>query len=207
LADVRILIIDDDEATQSAMRHVLDSEGWKFKIQPLASETLNDLATGDWSLLLVNVALSGLSGPLFATLRDLSQATAVEGGKRRVRVLFLVPELLAGHAQGWLENERLPYVIKPVNLHDFLDKVSDLLMENQSIERPIRQVRPEFKASDRRGRDRRKSSDRRSSPMFAARDDYSYSDEELSEFESQEKEQSKRRYKPPTDLGTPKDRQ
>lgn len=207
MADVRILIIDDDEATQSAMRHVLDSEGWKFKIQPLASETLNDLATGDWSLLLVNVALSGLSGPLFATLRDLSQATAVEDGKRRVRVLFLVPELLAGHAQAWLENERLPYVIKPVNLHDFLDKVSDLLMENQSIERPIRQVRPEFKASDRRGRDRRKSSDRRSSPMFAARDDYSYSDEELSEFESQEKEQGKRRYKPPTDLGTPKDRQ
>jgi len=204
--DVRILIIDDDEATQNAMRHVLDSEGWKFKIQPLASETLNELAAEQWSLLLVNVALSGLSGPLFATLRDLSQATAVEEGKRRVRVLFLVPELLAQHAQGWLEHERLPYVIKPVNLHDFLDKVSDLLVENQSIERPIRQVRTDFRA-ERRAKDRRKSPDRRATPMFAARDDYSYSDEEIAEFESQEKEQSKRRYKPPTDLGVPKDRQ
>ena len=103
MSEVRILIIDDDEASQTALRHVLDSEGWKFKIQAMASEALNDLASAEWTLLLVNIAMVGLSGPLFATLRDLALAPAVEEDQRRVRVLFIVPELIAEHAQPWLE--------------------------------------------------------------------------------------------------------
>lgn len=202
--DVRILIIDDDESTQTAMKCVLDAEGWKFKTQPMASEALNEMAREEWTLLLVNVALTGLSGPLFATLRDLGQAQAVEMGKRRVRVLFIVPELMAPHAQPWLEFEKMPYVLKPLNLNDFLEKVSDLLMDAQAIAKPIRQVRPEFKGSDRRGKDRRGSPDRRSTPMFAARDDYAWTDDEIAEYEKQEAEQSSRTYHPPTDLGNPK---
>lgn len=205
VSDVRILIIDDDEASQTALRHVLDSEGWKFKIQPMASETLNDLAGSEWTLVLVNVALVGLSGPLFATLRELALAQAIEEGKRRVRVLFIVPELMGEHAQPWLEHERLPYVLKPLNLHDFLEKVSDLLLENKAIPRPIRQVRAEIKGSERRVKERRKTQDRRLTPMFAAREDYPMSEEEVLAYEQQEAEASKKkRYQPVTDLGAPK---
>lgn len=206
--EVRILIIDDDEASQAALRCVLDSEGWKFKIQPLASEVLNELAAAEWSLLLVNVALTGVSGPLFATLRDLAQAAPLDAaGKPRVRVLFLVPELLAQHSQGWLEQEHVPYSLKPINLHDFLERVSDLLVENQSIVRPIRQVRADSQAKERRGRDRRKNQDRRNKTMFASRDEYYMTDEEVAAYEKQEAESSKgKRYKPPTDLGSPKGR-
>ena len=201
---VRILIIDDDEASQAALRCVLDSEGWKFKIQPLASEALNELASGEWTLLIANVALTGLSGPLFATLRELAHAPAFESGVRRVRVLFIVPELLGEHAQPWLEYEKLPYVLKPLNLQDFLDKVSDLLLEAKSIRKPIRQVRPELKPTERRQKDRRSGKDRRHSPMFAAREDYLLTEEEIAEYERQEAEERQRSYKPPTDLGSPK---
>lgn len=203
MSQVRILIIDDDEASQMALRHVLDSEGWKFKIQPMAAEVLNELAAEDWTLLMVNVAMTGLSGPIFSTLRDLALAPAIEEGKRRVRVLFLVPELMGEHAQPWLEHERLPYVLKPLNLHDFLQKVSDLLLEGKSIAKPIRQMKLDYKG-ERRRKERRSGQDRRQPRMFASREDYFMTEEEIAEYEKQEAaQQKKRRHKPPTDLGAP----
>jgi DNA-binding response OmpR family regulator len=203
---VSILIIDDDKSSQSALQLILDSEGWQIKVQPLASEILNEMAAQEWTLILVNVALTGMSGPTFAMLRDLCQAPAVEGTKRRVRVLFMVPALLSDHAQPILEYEHVPYTIKPFHLHDFLEKVSDLLLESGSISKSIRQVRPTFGGAERRAKERRKSSDRRDMPMFAARDDSQWSDEDMAEFEKQEASESKKRYKPPTDLGQPKRR-
>ena len=45
----------------------------------------------------------------------------------------------------------------------------------------------------------------RTTSMFAARDTYSYSEEELAEYERQEAEAAKnRRLKPRTDLGNPR---
>jgi DNA-binding response OmpR family regulator len=203
---VSILIIDDDRSSQAALQLILDSEGWQIKVQPLASEILNEMSAQEWTLILVNVALTGMSGPTFAMLRDLCQAPAMEGSKRRVRVLFMIPALLADHGQPILEYEHVPYTIKPFHLHDFLEKVSDLLMESGAISKSIRQVRPAFGGSDRRAKERRKSRDRRETPMFAARDDYQWSDEELAEFEKQEATEGKKRFKPPTDLGQPKGR-
>ena len=96
-----------------------------------------------------------------------------------------------------LEHVRAPYVVRPFHLHDFLEKVSDLLVEVQAIEGPIRQVRREFGALRKK-----KKLAVRSNAMFASRDSYSYTDEELAEYEKQESEASKtRRNKPRTNLG------
>ena len=199
----RILIIDDDATSQAALQLILDSEGWKVKVQPLASEILNELAHEEWTLLLANVALTGMSGPTFATLRDLAQATVLEAGRRRVRVLFIVPELIAPHAQPILEYEHVPYALKPFHMHDFLEKVGDLLMEAGAIPKPIRQVRLAYAGPDRRGKDRRKSRDRRETPMFAARDDYYMTEEEITEYEQQETTEGRKVWRPRTDLGSP----
>lgn len=196
MSEVRVLIVDDDAASQAALHQALDSEGWGFKIQPLASEALDDLANSEWTLLIVNVTLSGLEGPLFATLRELAKAPALGPGIRRARVLFLVPERLGVRAQRRLERERLPYVMKPINLHDFLEKVSDLLLESKAITRPFRQVKAEPKAG-RRHPERRGGHDRRHTSMFASRDDYFMSEEEIVEFERKEKEEQERKKKKP----------
>jgi hypothetical protein len=98
---------------------------------------------------------------------------------------------------GPLEMARAPYVLRPFHLHDFLEKVSDLLVEVKAIEGPIRQVRHEFGAIRKK-----KKLAGRSNSMFAPRDSYSYTDEEMAEYEKQESEASKtRRNKPRTDLG------
>jgi len=158
---------------------------------------LAELKTGEWSLVIANVAMTGIEGPAFITLRELASVPLDDGG--RVRVLFLIPELASAQFVVHLEAARLPYVLRPYHLHDFLEKVSDLLVEVKAIEGPIRQVRHEFGALRKK-----KKQAGRSNSMFASRDSFSYSDEELAEYEKQESEDSKsRRNKPRVNLGDP----
>jgi DNA-binding response OmpR family regulator len=206
MAGVNILIIDDDKAGHSALSHVLDAEGWHLTVAPLAREGLARLSSGNWKLVIANVALLDVQGPLFQTLKDLSQAEA-EPGKPRLGVLFVVPELLAPEAKPVLEAEHLPYVLKPFHLHDFLERVSDLLLESQAIADPIRQVKQPSGASEKRkAKDRRSRFDRRSTSMFASRKEYFMSEEEMAEYEKQEEEERLKRQSDPgnKDLGSGK---
>jgi CheY-like chemotaxis protein len=251
VSEVGILIIDDDIVSQRALKSVLDSEGWRVRIVPLASHALGELASGDWNLVIVNVALTDLRGPLFAILRDLAQAdslgseavvetpaenrvngsasasssgastvtvapavrvaaaeadaTAAADGesepvepppppRKRIRVLFLVPLLAAKYAQPILEQEGLPYTLKPYHLHDFLEKVSELLVEAGALGDPIRSM-GDLKGAKKRQRARRASRDSRRGAMFASREDYQMTEEELADFERQEEEERKKREK------------
>jgi DNA-binding response OmpR family regulator len=194
--DVRILVLDDDIQSQGALRQILDAEGWRVRIVPETRLLLNELKSGEWSLVIANVAMTGLDSPLFITLRELSGVSVEEGA--RLRILYLVPELSGSQLVGALEFARLPYVVRPFHLHDFLEKVSDLLVEIKAIEAPIRQVRHEF------GEIRKKKRQNRPNSMFAARDSFSYTDEELAEYERQESEAAKaKRNRPRTNLGDP----
>ena len=193
---VGILVLDDTSQGGSAVKQILDSEGWRVRVVPDGKMLLAELKTGEWSLVIANVALTGLDSPAFVTLRELASVPAADGG--RIRVLYLVPELSSGQYIVQLEAARLPYVLRPYHLHDFLEKVSDLLVEVKAIEGPIRQVRHEFGALRKK-----KKLAARSNSMFASRDTFSYTDEELAEYEKQESEASKSRRKPRINLGDP----
>jgi DNA-binding NtrC family response regulator len=200
VSELGILIIDDDEQSQAALWHVLDSEGWNVEIVPLASQALTVLAQGGWKLVIVNVAMSDLSGPLFTTLKELALSPALAEGQTRARVLFIVPTLLARQAQPALEREHLPYVLKPLHLHDFLDKVSDLLLEAQAITEPLRPVLREAKGGPQRRKAARAGS-RGIPTMFASREDYMMTEEEIAEWEKQEQEErEKKKKKAPEEL-------
>lgn len=193
MSDVNILIIDDDSASQHALQHVFDADGWRVSVVPIPSEAMRELARGRWTLVVVNVALADLAGPLFTTLKTLAHTEADPGGNQRLlRVLFLVPALAARWARPVLEREGLPFVGKPFHLHDFLEKVSDLLMEAKAIEHPIRDARLPA-AREKRHRDRRSGADRRRGQMFASREDYMMTEEEIADFEKQEEQERKRR--------------
>jgi len=197
LQQVGILVLDDNTQGGSAVKQILDSEGWRVRIVPDTKMLLTELKTGEWSLVIADVALMGVEGPAFVTLRELASVPAADGG--RIRVLYLIPELASSQYIVHLEAARLPYVLRPYHLHDFLEKVSDLLVEVKAIEGPIRQVRHEFGALRKK-----KKLAGRSNSMFASRDSFSYTDEELAEYEKQESEASKsKRNKPRINLGDP----
>ena len=82
---------------------------------------------------------TGYTGPLFDTLRELAQPPEGEATKAHVRVLFVVPESASAEATALLEEDHLPYVVKPFTFHDLLERVSDLLMETEAIGAPLRQ--------------------------------------------------------------------
>jgi DNA-binding response OmpR family regulator len=113
----------------------------------------------------------------------------------RARVLFVVPETSATEALPLFERERLPYVVKPFQFHDLLEKVSDLLMEAAALASPIRRVRHDASLSERKrkeGREGRESGNafvQRNTNMFAKRDEYTMTEEEIAEFEKSEKEE------------------
>jgi len=194
---VGILILDDEPESQGALKQILDSEGWRVRIVPDMKLFLAELRTGEWSLVIANITVIGTESPLFVTLRELTNVPAEEGG--RLRVLYLVPEVSANLYVAPLEHARLPYVLRPFHLHDFLEKVSDLLVEIKAIEAPIRQVRYEFGELRKK-----KKKAAKSNAMFASRDTFSYTEEEIAEYERLEGDLSKsKRPKRRNDLGDP----
>jgi DNA-binding response OmpR family regulator len=194
---VGILVLDTDAQGASAVKQILDSEGWRVRIVVDTRMLLAEMKTGEWSLVIADVEAVGVGTPVFLTLSELAGVPAEEGG--RFRILYLIPEMMGTPFVAPLEAARLPYVIRPYHLHDFLEKISDLLVEVKAIEAPLRQVRHEFGALRKK-----KKQTGRSTSMFASRDSFSYTDEELAEYERQESETSKsKRNKPRTNLGDP----
>src|SRR5882724_2662127 len=195
---VSILVLDNDPAGSSALRQILDAEGWRVRVIPDVKLLLSELKTAEWSLVIANVSQVPIEGPIFAILRDLSAVAPEDGG--RLRVLYLVPSMTGSQYVHALEANRLPYVVRPYHLHDFLEKVSDLLVEVKAIDVALRQVRHEFG-----GLRKKKKEAGRTNSMFASRDAYSsYTEEELAEYERQEGELSKnKRRGPRTNLGDP----
>ncbi len=203
MSEVGILLIDDDVASQRALKLILDSEGWRVRIVPLASQAMSELATGSWDFAIVNVTLLDMAGPVFSTLRELAQAEipAPEPGvsadeqkprTRRFRVLFLVPLMGSKEVPMILERVGLPYSFKPYHLHDFLQKVSELLLESGAISEPLRSVSG-FDGKKRR-RDLRYPRDAQGGKkMFASREDYQMTEEEMAEYERQEREEAERK--------------
>jgi CheY-like chemotaxis protein len=203
LDEVGILILDEDKGTQGALQQMLDSEGWRVEGVSTADEALAALTSGTWKLVIANVIMCGTDSVLFSMLSELGNAPAVVGGNPPLRALFLLPPNAGPEAKKALERERLPYALKPFHLHDFLDKISDLLLEIGAIPLPIRRVRHDTQFAEtkplkdtRRGRGGSGQAGRRTS-MFATREDYIMTEEEIAEFERKEEEERKKKLKKP----------
>ena len=195
---VNILVLDQEGPSATALRQVLDSEGWRVRIVGESKLLLDELKSGEWSLVIANICAAGTGvAGLFDVAGIGERASRKKAGE--CADCFLVPEMAGSQFVGTLENARLPYVVRPYHLHDFLEKVSDLLVEVNAIAAPLRQVRYEFG-----GLRKKKREASRTTSMFASRDSYSYSEEEIAEYEKQESENSRnKRGKLRTNLGDP----
>ena len=191
---IGILVIDDNAAGQSTLRQILDSEEWRVHAVPVATTALQELATGNWTLVIASISMTGLAGPLYTTLRELALAPLSETGKARLRVLFVIPETSGQQARSVLESEHLPYVQKPFNLHDLLERVSDLLMETDALVKPIRKVRDQGLLGSRSLRTDRYAANRNTG-MFANRAEYVMTEEEIADYERHETEEMLRKKK------------
>jgi DNA-binding response OmpR family regulator len=195
---VGLLVLESDSSNSIALKQILDSEGWRVRLVPDLQMLHAELKTGEYALVIANIELVGLDSPTFHVLKELAAVAAEDGG--RIRVLYVISELAGSQYVSTLERTKMPYSMRPFHLHDFLEKVSDLLVEVKAIEGPLRMTRYEFGEARKK-----KKQTSRTTSMFASRDSYSYSEEEIAEYEKQEAESSKtRRLKPRTNLGDPR---
>lgn len=193
---VGILVLDNEPHGASAVKQVLDSEGWRVRVVPDAKMLLSELKSADWSLVVANAAVLTPNTPAFFTIREIASVPQQDGGK--IRALFIIPEAGERQFATQLESARMPYVVRPYHLHDFLEKVSDLLVEIKVIEAPLRLVRREFGAIRKK-----KKQAARTNAMFASRDSFSYTEEEIAEYEREEAAASKNKRKTRINLGDP----
>jgi DNA-binding response OmpR family regulator len=194
---VGLLVLENDPQNAGALKQILDAEGWRVRIVSDLQLLHSELKTAEYSLLIANIALVGVDSPTFHILKELASVAPEDGG--RLRILFVVPEMTGSQYVGALEAAKVPYSVRPFHLHDFLEKVSDLLVEVKAIEGPLRMTRREFGEARKK-----KKQTSRTTSMFASRDSYSYTDEEIAEYEREEVEATKsRRIKPRTNLGDP----
>jgi DNA-binding NtrC family response regulator len=196
MPSIGILILDDDIASHSALEQMLDSEGWAVSVVTSPERLLPELAKGETRLVIANAARTGLNGPVFEILKALALAPAVSQDKTVARVLFLVPSAVGAEAQPALDKLGLPYLLKPYHLHDFLEKVSDLLMEAGALAAPMRQIRRDPRANVRTiGATRTNRLGRKGNTMFASREDYYMTEEELAEWEQKEAAEAEKKKK------------
>jgi CheY-like chemotaxis protein len=212
VSDVGILILDADKSSRVALQHLLGSEGWRVHFVAEPRHLLQALAAGAWSLAIVNATMAPPEGDLFPILRDLAHAEGVTVAatdasaspapktspapevvrKRRLRVLFVVPAEFAGEVVPHLEREELPYSIRPYHLHDFFEKITDLLIEAGAIAHAKQHSRFESASRERSGNAAKNPG---SSSMFASRTDYQMSEEEIAEYEREEEQQRRKKAK------------
>jgi len=69
---VGILVLEDDPQNSGALKQILDSEGWRVRIVPDVPMLHAELKTGEYSLLIANIALIGVESPTFQVLRELA---------------------------------------------------------------------------------------------------------------------------------------
>ena len=83
---VGILVLDNDVSGQGALRQILDSEGWRVSIVAHPHLLLAELRTGEWALVVANVAVTGLDSAAFLTLRELAAVVTEDYGGDASRI-------------------------------------------------------------------------------------------------------------------------
>lgn len=191
MGEVRVLIVDDEEATRHAIVSLLKTEGWVLETVGEAHAALGKLREGPWHLVIASLEVVRFETPLFESLQALDEAEAP------LRVLFLISAFAPPAVEQRLEQLGLPHSVKPLRVDDFLEAVSDLLVRAHTIQQPLRRVKE--LATAPRPLDHRMTEAKRGG-MFAERKGYDdFTEEELQAFEEEEekKRKAKESEKPP----------
>ena len=182
--EVRVLIVDNDQASRNAIVSVLKTEGWVIETVADAHAALQRLRQGSWHLVVASLDVAPFDSPLFESLQALDEAEAP------LRVLFLVPVMSGPEVEARLERLGLLHTTKPIRMDDLLEQISDLLMRAGTIRHKLRLVRELAVAPPRHIEASRAAEPK--GGMFAHREGYAdYTEEELKAFEEEEEKKRK----------------
>lgn len=128
---VRVLLVDDDESTLRIVSKMLEAEGLAVEVSTSGRDALARLLQTRYELVLCDVRMPGMTGiDFYFRLKE-------EFPDYLSRVLFLTGDVASTTTWEFIEERRLPYVLKPVNMDSLHQKLREMIGERPAPPRKV----------------------------------------------------------------------
>ncbi len=119
----RVLVIDDDEMTLATVRKLLEAQGVSADGSLSAREALARLPETRYDAILCDMWMPGMTGKQFY------QQVAKEFPEYQSRIIFLTGDIASEATWDFIEQEHLPYLLKPVSIPELRQKLQEVVGE------------------------------------------------------------------------------
>jgi two-component system, NtrC family, response regulator len=125
----RILLIEDDTATASALRKVLQARDYAVEVAARGDEGLSRAVADSFDLVLTDLKLPGLGG--------MDLATQLRAAKPKLPIIMMTAH---GTTDTAIEATKLgvyEYLVKPFEVEDLLDLVASAVTQSRLMSEPV----------------------------------------------------------------------
>ncbi len=120
----KVLVIDDDEMVLTIVRKLLEAELFSVDVSLSAREALTRLPETRYNAILCDMWMPGMTG------KDFYHQVKKDFPEYQGRIIFLTGDIASEATWDFIEQKRLPYVLKPVNLPELRRKLQEVVGEN-----------------------------------------------------------------------------
>jgi signal transduction histidine kinase len=120
-ASGNVLVVEDEEPLREALTEVLHGLGHRVVGATTGHEALSRLRERTWDLVMLDLRLPDVDGQVVWE-RALAPDSRLAG-----RVVFMTGDIMSGETQGFLEEARRPFLLKPFTMEDVGRVVSEVL--------------------------------------------------------------------------------
>ncbi len=120
---IKILVIDDDEMALVIARKILEAEQFTVECCPSAQEALSRLAKNRYNAIFCDIWMPGMSG------QEFYQQLKTDFPEYRSRIIFVTGDMASEATWDFIEERRLPYLIKPFHIPELRKKLREVIGE------------------------------------------------------------------------------
>lgn len=117
----KVLVIDDDELVLTIVRKMLEAEGFSVDVSTSAREALTRLPENHYDVVLCDMLMPGMSGAEFY------QRVKKEFPEYWRRIVFLTGDIASEATWEFIEQRRLPYILKPFGVRELRQKLQEVV--------------------------------------------------------------------------------
>ena len=119
----RVLVIDDDDLVLTIIRKMLDAELFSVDVSVSAREALGRLPETRYDAILCDMWMPGMTG------KDFYNQVKKEFPEYQSRIIFLTGDIASETTWEFIEQKRLPYILKPVSAPELKRKLREVMGE------------------------------------------------------------------------------